>query len=113
MIIEYLPPSNELESKLAQLWQESLGIETIGGHSLKAINLMEKINKSFNCNLPATQIYRDPTIRQLCSTILNNSETPPSHESILLKKNKNTLKEKSYAILLPAIMTKIVKLHYN
>jgi polyketide synthase PksJ len=98
MIAEYLPPSNEVESKLVQLWQDSLGIETIGvtdnffnlgGHSLNAINLIEKINKNFNCSLPATQIYRDPTIRQLCSAILNSAENKLPNVPILLKKREN------------------------
>lgn len=96
--VDYAPPSNPIEKQLAQLWQDNLGIEQIGinddffmlgGHSLKAINLMGKINKIFNCNFPVTQIYSAPTIRQLCSTILNNSESILPYTAILLKEKKN------------------------
>ena len=75
----YLKPQNEIESKLVYLWQEMLGIDEIGvnddffalgGHSLKALNLIEKINVNFNCTLSPTQIYRSPTIKQLHSTII-------------------------------------------
>ncbi|WP_347252409.1 acyltransferase domain-containing protein, partial [Legionella sp.] len=95
--VAYVPPNNAIENQLAGLWQESLGIEQIGinddffvlgGHSLKAINLIEKINKNFNCNLPATQIYHDPTIKQLCKTILKTTENRLSYTPILLKKGE-------------------------
>jgi amino acid adenylation domain-containing protein len=95
---DYQMPTNEMESKLAQLWQDLLGIEDIGvtddffalgGHSLKAISLIEKINAHFHCVLPATQIYTDPTIKQLCSTLLNASKNKPSNTTILLKQASN------------------------
>ncbi|MBS0358861.1 MAG: amino acid adenylation domain-containing protein [Proteobacteria bacterium] len=94
VLTNYLAPANETESKLAQLWQDMLGIEEIGisddffalgGHSLKAISLVEKINKTFNCSLPATQIYRSPTIKQLCLTILHGSENQKTNNPISLK----------------------------
>lgn len=94
VVTNYQAPSNGVETKLAQLWQDMLGIETIGitddffalgGHSLKALSLVEKINKTFNCTLPATQIYRNPTIKQLSSTILHGTENKPSNNPALLK----------------------------
>jgi amino acid adenylation domain-containing protein len=90
----YLAPTNETESKLARLWQDMLGIEEIGinddffalgGHSLKALSVIETINKTFNCTLPATQIYRNPTIKQLCSTILHSPEIRLTNNLIPLK----------------------------
>ncbi len=95
--VNYIPPSNLAEKQLAQLWQDSLGIDQIGinddffmlgGHSLNAINLMEKVNKHFNCNLPATQIYQAPTIKQLCLTLLNNTENLPLNNTFKLLKKK-------------------------
>ena len=78
IVTNYLAPSNEMECTLVHVWEEMLGVEDIGvnddffalgGHSLKALNLIERINKLFSCKLPATQIYRSPTIKQLCLTI--------------------------------------------
>ncbi len=77
----YIPPSSKLESQLVELWQQSLGIDKIGidddffslgGHSLQAINLIEKINKALKCNLPMTQFYTTPTIKAL-SVIIDDS----------------------------------------
>ncbi|MBA2653190.1 MAG: amino acid adenylation domain-containing protein [Tatlockia sp.] len=93
---DYQSPTNEVESKLAQLWQEQLGIEGIGvtddffalgGHSLKAIRLIENINCHFHCKLPATQIYHNPTIKELSSTLINASLNNQSNTPLLLKKN--------------------------
>lgn len=91
----YHPPATAIESELALLWQNALGIETIGtndnffslgGHSLKAVYLIDKINQTLNCNLPATQLYQDPTIKQLAATIETKKEPFPAHEPILLKR---------------------------
>jgi len=105
VVTNYVEPTNDTEFKLAQLWQDMLGIENIGinddffalgGHSLKALSLVEKINKTFNCVLPATQIYRDPTIKQLCITIINGSENKYVNNPIPLK----IIKEKSPSLFL-------------
>lgn len=99
IITTYSAPTNETESKLAQLWQEMLGIENIGinddffalgGHSLKALSLIDKINKTLSCCLPATQIYKNPTIKKLSLTIVNGSQKESINNPILLKMiNKN------------------------
>lgn len=92
--IEYSPPENDIERKLIQLWQGALGIENIGihdnffslgGHSLKAISLIAKINKAFNSTLPVTQIYQDSTIRKMSKTLLMDNQKSNFIEPILLK----------------------------
>ena len=97
VVTNYQAPSNEVETKLVQLWQDMLGVDEIGvtddffalgGHSFNALSLIEKINNSFNCTLPATQIYHNPTIRQLYSTITNGLEKKQSKNPILLKKGE-------------------------
>ncbi|ASQ45544.1 type I polyketide synthase [Legionella clemsonensis] len=75
---DYHQPRNLIETQLAQLWQEDLGIESIGihdnffdlgGHSLKALKLIEKINHTFHRSLAVTQLYQTPTIAQLSEII--------------------------------------------
>lgn len=75
----YLEPQDELEKQLAKLWQECLHIDSIGrednffalgGHSLKAMTLIEQINAVFDCSLSIQHMYKAPTIallRQLIS----------------------------------------------
>ena len=79
----YEGPTNEVESQLAQLWQENLGIEEVGihddffalgGYSLKALSLIEKINKTFVVSVSINHLYTAPTIRQLAQFIQTDQE---------------------------------------
>ncbi|MCP4157037.1 MAG: amino acid adenylation domain-containing protein [bacterium] len=83
---KYTAPANELEVKLAGIWNEILfgsrdqleisrkiGIDdnffAIGGHSLKATVLTAKVHKALNVKLPLTEIFTTPTIRGLAAYI--------------------------------------------
>jgi amino acid adenylation domain-containing protein len=70
---EYVGPRDELEAALAQCWSEVLGVENIGihdsffamgGHSLLAIQLVNKMNlAAFQCSI--RDLYDHPTIEAL------------------------------------------------
>ncbi|NJD03458.1 MAG: HAD-IIIC family phosphatase, partial [Ruminiclostridium sp.] len=71
-------PENELEQKLVEIWEEVLGIKIIGingsffemgGHSLKAANLISRIHKTFNVEIPLTEIFKNPTVKMLAEHI--------------------------------------------
>jgi tyrocidine synthetase-3 len=73
---EYVPPGNETERKLLEIWSEVLGIAgenvsidanffEIGGHSLSATVLVTKIHMAFNVKLLLLDIFKAPTIRGL------------------------------------------------
>ncbi|MDF1758635.1 MAG: amino acid adenylation domain-containing protein [Legionellaceae bacterium] len=90
----YAKPMNKVESHLAQLWQDSLGIDevgvnddffTLGGHSLKALSLIEKINEAFNCQISVTHLYRTPTIKELSKTISYGAKTREANIVVKLK----------------------------
>ncbi|WKL03942.1 non-ribosomal peptide synthetase [Paenibacillus amylolyticus] len=63
---QYVAPRNELEMKLAVIWQEVLGLTKeigvhdnffdIGGHSLHATTLVSKIHKELNVDLPLRRV---------------------------------------------------------
>ena len=66
------------EEQLAALWSELLGKKTIGrdenffhlgGHSLLAVRLTARINETFQCALPVSQIFLSPTVATLATTI--------------------------------------------
>ncbi|UCH92667.1 MAG: amino acid adenylation domain-containing protein, partial [Candidatus Aminicenantes bacterium] len=74
----YIAPKNEIEKKLAGIWQEILGYSLIGiddnffhsgGHSLKATILASQIHKAFNVRLPLVEVFKSPTIRGLSNII--------------------------------------------
>ncbi|UCH95246.1 MAG: amino acid adenylation domain-containing protein, partial [Candidatus Aminicenantes bacterium] len=74
--VRYAPPRDEVEKKLAEIWAELLGhsLQGIGiddnffergGHSLKAIILVSKINQIFNVRIPLTEVFKRPSIKEL------------------------------------------------
>ncbi len=74
----YVPPANEAERRLAKIWTEILGIERpgaedsffeLGGHSLKAVTLAARIHKEFNKEIALSEIFKAPTIREICRYI--------------------------------------------
>ncbi|MCU0286404.1 MAG: amino acid adenylation domain-containing protein, partial [Acidobacteria bacterium] len=76
----FRPPVNEVEEKLAGVWAEVLGIPKdsistvanffdLGGHSLKAINMIAKIHKVLDIKLPLSEVFKNPRIKGLAEYI--------------------------------------------
>lgn len=74
----YLEPRNPMEHAIAELWQESLGIQGIGvndrfvalgGHSLLAVQVVARIRKLFDIELQMAAFYRVPTIAGVAQTL--------------------------------------------
>jgi amino acid adenylation domain-containing protein len=70
----YEAPRNEIEVRLAGIWRAILGLSRIGvnenffeigGHSLKATELMAQVHKEFHMELPLREIFKSPTIKAL------------------------------------------------
>jgi polyketide synthase PksJ len=90
----YCPPQNKLEEQLVILWQTVLGIQTIGidddfftigGHSLNALQVIDKTNKYFKCALSIQQLYKSSTIREMSLLIQKNI---PSQAEIIVPLNQ-------------------------
>lgn len=74
----YQAPSDDVERKLALLWQTALGLDRVGvnddfmelgGDSLTATRLVDKIVAELNVNISIVSFYDKPTIRQLAQLI--------------------------------------------
>jgi acyl carrier protein len=94
---QYLPPRNAIEEKLAAIWLELLfggdaraessspkiSIDSdffeIGGHSLKALHLLNAIQKEFKVKIDFQDIFRNPTIARL-SDLIRKSDQAVYHE---------------------------------
>ncbi len=72
--VAYVAPQNEMEVKLAKIWQEVLLVEKvgihdnffeIGGHSLQAVQVHKKLTESFFVDIPIVQLFQYPTISAL------------------------------------------------
>ena len=76
---DYVAPRNETETQLAALWQELLGVETIGAHdnfmelggdSLLAILLNTRLREMFHVQLSVQDLFDGPTIAEMAERIL-------------------------------------------
>jgi tyrocidine synthetase-3 len=81
---KYAAPRNAVEKRLVNIWSDVLGIREekvgiddnffeLGGHSLKATALVTRIHKHFDIEVPLSQLFHAPTVRQLSSYIRENS----------------------------------------
>jgi len=75
---EFVPPTDDVEERLANLWQEVLGVYPIGvtdnyfdlgGHSLLALRLFSEIKFCFQLDLPLGTLFYAPTVRTMAGVI--------------------------------------------
>ncbi|WLG21280.1 amino acid adenylation domain-containing protein [Pseudomonas sp. FP1154] len=73
-----LAPRTPTEQVLAELWQEILGLDTvgvhddffaIGGHSLLATQVLSRIRRRLNVNLPLRTLFERGTLEQLAEAV--------------------------------------------
>src|SRR5262249_46503511 len=71
-------PRDETERALAEIWQEGLGIERVGiqdnffdlgGHSLKAAQVVARINERIASGIPIRLLFLEPTVARVASAI--------------------------------------------
>jgi amino acid adenylation domain-containing protein len=78
--VNYRPPRDHLEEKLAAIWSDVLKIPKnkigidhnffhLGGHSLKATTLVSKIHKELEVNVPLVRVFETRSIRKLSGYI--------------------------------------------
>ncbi|PSR16764.1 hypothetical protein C8255_16140 [filamentous cyanobacterium CCP3] len=86
-------PQSETEIKLAQIWQNVLGLPSIsiydnffdlGGHSLLVMVLFSNIEEQFGQTFPMSTLLQAPTIAQLAA-VIDGTQPDASGSMILLK----------------------------
>jgi amino acid adenylation domain-containing protein len=74
----YIAPQTPTQELLAEIWSEVLGIQRIGiddnffhlgGHSLKAIQLIGRIHQTFELDITVRHLFSYPTIRELADVL--------------------------------------------
>ncbi|HVG20572.1 MAG TPA: SDR family NAD(P)-dependent oxidoreductase [Blastocatellia bacterium] len=87
---EYVAPRNELERKLAELWQELLGFDQIGihdnffelgGDSVLAIQVISRANK-LGLRITPQQIFQNQTIAAL-TAMLDKADAPEAAQDFV------------------------------
>ncbi len=81
----FVPPRAGLETQVAAIWSEVLGLKTIGatddffelgGHSLLAIQVISRLRTSFNVELNLASLFETRTVETLASGLAAGKWTP-------------------------------------
>ena len=90
--VEYVAPTNDVETSLVSIWQnilqkEKIGIHDnyfdLGGDSLKAVRISSEIQREFNIKIEVTKLFSEPNIAELAVEVTNHSkqkETIPQED---------------------------------
>jgi surfactin family lipopeptide synthetase C len=87
----FVPPYSPVEEIVASTWAAVLGLERIGvhdnffdlgGHSLLATQVMSRIRRAFQVELPLRRFFEAPTIAELAQSIIVNEAKPGQTEKI-------------------------------
>ncbi len=101
----YIPARNETETKLEQIWRAVLGQGPIGifdnffdlgGHSLLAMQIITRIHKVFQVEVPLSALFREPTIANL-TLLIDDLSTGAVNEQKPLVPHNETNPALSYA----------------
>jgi amino acid adenylation domain-containing protein len=75
---KYIEPKTEIEKKVAKIWQEVLNVKRVsrndnffnlGGHSLKAIQVLSRINSQFKIDLGLKEVFDNQELYELSLSI--------------------------------------------
>jgi amino acid adenylation domain-containing protein len=106
----YVAPRTPLEEALAALWAEVLKVERVGvgdnffalgGHSLAAMQIMARVRKTFQVELPLRVVFQASTVEKLARGIIEHEAEPGQSEKIaaILKKLRGMSAEEKRARL--------------
>jgi phthiocerol/phenolphthiocerol synthesis type-I polyketide synthase E len=80
---DYVPPSDEVEKKIAAVWRELLGLDLVGrhdnffdlgGNSLIALKVASRLNKELGVKLPIVMLFEGPTVSALAKLIAGTQD---------------------------------------
>lgn len=88
----FIPPTNETEKALVDIWSdvlklENIGIEQnffeIGGSSLLLVQVYSKLREHFQWALKPVDLYQYPTIKALANYVCSGDFSPQNHPSLI------------------------------
>jgi phthiocerol/phenolphthiocerol synthesis type-I polyketide synthase E len=97
----YVAPRNPLETEVAEIWRELLGVEqvgiednffAVGGSSLLGVGLGSRLQQRFQVDLPPEFLFRAPTIAAMAELV---AAAQPAHQGLAATKRHSFLVEMS------------------
>ena len=84
----HVPPRTPAEEVVAEIWEKVLGVRPgvhdsffdLGGHSLKATQVVSRIRQAFGVDLPLRALFEDPTVAGLAE----RAQTARRHDEVRL-----------------------------
>jgi acyl carrier protein len=79
----FVPPETPEERAVAAAWCEVLGLErvgatdgffSLGGHSLRAVRIVNRIHETLGVRLPVSALFDAPTVRGLAERVVRERE---------------------------------------
>jgi amino acid adenylation domain-containing protein len=95
---QYIPPGNEMETRLVSIWKELLGLERVGvedgffelgGHSLLAARLVAHIRQETGQSLPLAALLENDTVRKQAELIAADSTNSKMSLELIPRANRN------------------------
>ena len=89
---DYVAPRNEIERKVAAIWQALLGIEQLGVHdnfielggdSLIAVQILSRLKIAFSVEISLRTLFESPTIAELAVVVVMAQAQQSDQESLL------------------------------
>ena len=103
---QYVAPSTAIETTLADIWSEVLGVPQIGihddffelgGHSLLATKVVSRIRDALNTALPLMTLFSKPTIAELAMELGDTEERDTSDTGKIEKQARGATIPLSFA----------------
>jgi acyl transferase domain-containing protein len=85
----YVPPSNELESIIAKVWQEALGVDRLGihdnffdlgGNSLIGLRVVSRLRRELAREIQVVSLFEGPTVSALAALLGTEANEAPAYE---------------------------------
>jgi acyl transferase domain-containing protein/thioesterase domain-containing protein/acyl carrier protein len=103
----YVAPTNEIESTIANIWEEFLGIEEVGihddffelgGDSLLAVQLIFKLRETLKIEISTHSLLDSPTVAQLAALIALKNPAKRALPESLVEIKPGSLKQPLFLI---------------
>jgi acyl carrier protein len=113
----FFGPRNAVEKVIADVWSEVLGISQIGrhdnffdlgGHSLKAVQIVSRLRKVFQSEIPLHFLFEFPTIATLATEISGSEDKLTTHSiDVLLSEIESMSDDETQGLAAKDIGSKI------